>query len=404
IAGDMGGALDATERIADLDCSPATLRAARALGDGVITPRELWALPEELAAGHPEGGGRTWMWAAVIGWLGPDQRQARKLAEVAGTRLRAVGATGALPELLYYQADIDYRLGLWAEGVAHAEEGLAFSYGTGQRGWTANLLALLARFAAGRGDAAECTRFAERALAVAGPSRQRMASTVAHSALGLLALGEGDAAEAFAHLSRLRDQPLVTLGVLTDVVEAAVRVGRPEVGEKHLELFARWMGGGSATLERLHHCRALLVDDPEQHFLRALSIEDGQDRPALRARTCLLYGEWLRRAKRTVDARVQLEAAVELYRGIGAAAWVRRAGNELRAAGGSVQRAVDTAGSLTPQELQVAQLAAVGFSNREIGVRLHLSPRTVGSHLYRMFPKLGVTSRGQLRDLDLHAE
>ncbi len=344
------------------------------------------------------------MWAAVIGWLGPDQRQARKLAEVAGTRLRAVGASGALPELLYYQADIDYRLGLWTEGVAHAEEGVAFSYETGQRGWTATLLALLARFAAGRGDAAECTRLAERALAIAGPLRQRLATTIAQTALGSLALGEGDAVEAFARLSRLGDQPLITLGALTDVVEAAVRVGRPEIGEKHLDLFARWAGGGAMTLERLHHCRALLGDDPEPHFRRALSIEDGQDRPSIRARTCLLYGEWLRRAKRTVEARVQLETAVELYRGIGAAAWVRRAGNELRAAGGSVQRTGDEAGSLTPQELQVAQLAAVGFSNREIGVRLHLSPRTVGSHLYRMFPKLGVTSRGQLRDLDLHAE
>ncbi|MEO6089839.1 MAG: AAA family ATPase [Umezawaea sp.] len=401
LGGDMIAAKTATERILGLDCSPPTRRAARALVDGVITSRELWDLPGELAAHHQEGGGRTWMWATVIGWLGSDQREARKLAEVAGSRLRAVAATGVIPELLYYQADIDYRLGRWAEGVAHAEEGVRFSYETGQRGWTANLLAVLARFAAARGETAECERYAERALAIVVPLRQHMAAAMVHAALGLLALGDGDVAGAFAKLAESDVQRMMTTGALTDLVEAAVRVGSPEVALRHVAWFEKGTGHREWTRERVHHCRALLSDDPEPHHLSALSTEDGRDRPFVRARTHLLYGEWLRRERRRVDARVQLQAAAELYGELGATAWARRAEVELRAAGGSSHRG---GGSLTPQELEVARLAAVGFSNREIGLRLHLSPRTVGSHLYRMFPKLGVTSRGQLRDLDLDAE
>jgi DNA-binding CsgD family transcriptional regulator len=400
-AGDMAGAQHATDRIADLDCAPAAKRAAQALSDGVITSQELWDLPAELAKTQPESGGRPWMWAAAIGWLGPDQRQARKLADVAGQRVRAVGAAGALPELLFYQADIAYRLGLWTEGVAHAEEGLRFSYETGQRGWTANLLAVLARFAAARGDGPECGRYAERALDVALPLRQRTATTMVHAALGLLAVGEGDFAEAFAQLGELHDQPLITLGAVTDTVEAAVRVGRPDAAQRHLDRLAMWGADRAWTRERVHHCRALLAEDPEPHHQLALSIEESADRPFVRARTALLYGEWLRRNRRSVEARTQLRTAVDLYTGLGATMWAKRAETELRATGGASRRKTVTTASLTPQELQVARLAAVGYSNREIGLRLHLSPRTVGSHLYRMFPKLGVTSRAHLRDLDL---
>jgi len=401
LAGDMIAARAATERIFELPCAPATLRAARALADGAIDSAELWDLPGALAASHPESGGRTWMWATVIGWLGPDQREARKLAELAGSKLRAVAATGAIPELHYYQADIDFRLGLWDSGIAHAEEGIRFSHETGQRGWRANLLAVLARFAAARGEVEECVRHTDRALAIAVPLRQHTAVAMAHAALGHLALVDGGDAEALGRLVDLGVQPLMTLGALTDVVEAALRLGKPEVAWERVEWFEKWAGDRVWTRERLHHCRALLSDDPEPHFLGALSTEDGRDRPFVRARTHLHYGEWLRRERRGVDARGQLRAAAELYGGLGATAWARRAESELRAAGGSFQRGT---GALTPQELQVARLAAAGLSNREIGLRLHLSPRTVGSHLYRMFPKLGVTSRGRLRDLDLDAE
>jgi DNA-binding NarL/FixJ family response regulator len=96
---------------------------------------------------------------------------------------------------------------------------------------------------------------------------------------------------------------------------------------------------------------------------------------------------------------VPLRAAREAFDALGAAGWGERARQELRASGEtSRRRTPDAWDELTPQELQIAQLAAAGLTNREIGERLYLSHRTIGSHLYRIFPKLGVTSRSELRD------
>ncbi len=118
----------------------------------------------------------------------------------------------------------------------------------------------------------------------------------------------------------------------------------------------------------------------------------------------MLYGEWLRRARRAADARTQLRAALALFDQAGAAPWADRARAELRAAGESTMSgtpAPDKLSLLTPQELQVVRLAASGATNRDIAAQLFLSPRTVSHHLYRAFPKLGVTTRTALAHLDL---
>ena len=113
----------------------------------------------------------------------------------------------------------------------------------------------------------------------------------------------------------------------------------------------------------------------------------------------LAYGERLRRLRRTRDARGQLAAARDGFERLGARPWARRAAIELAATGATRHQAAATAPtSLTPQEREIALLAATGLTNREIGARLYLSPRTVSSHLYRIFPKLGITSRAALRD------
>jgi DNA-binding NarL/FixJ family response regulator len=123
-----------------------------------------------------------------------------------------------------------------------------------------------------------------------------------------------------------------------------------------------------------------------------------QQCPFLRGRTLLAYGEWLRRERRIVDARMQLRMARDIFDVLGALPWSERARRELRAAGEAshprAQRVLDT---LTPQELQIAELAASGLSNKDIGARLYLSHRTIGYHLYQVYPKLGVTSRSGLR-------
>jgi DNA-binding CsgD family transcriptional regulator len=115
------------------------------------------------------------------------------------------------------------------------------------------------------------------------------------------------------------------------------------------------------------------------------------------ARLQLAYGAWLRRHRRVTESRAPLRAARQVFDALGCAPWGERACQELRASGKqSLGRAPAARDQLSSQELQIAQMAATGMTNREIGQQLYLSPRTVGSHLYRLFPKLGVTSRSQL--------
>jgi DNA-binding CsgD family transcriptional regulator len=158
-------------------------------------------------------------------------------------------------------------------------------------------------------------------------------------------------------------------------------------------------------------CRALLVldqanpDEAEGLFVAALDHHAVATRPFEFARTELLYGEWLRRARRRVDARQQLRSAEARFTRLGATPWAARARSELRAAGeGDTQEARVSASaldSLTAQELHVVRLAAAGAGNQEIATRLFLSRRTVEYHLYKAYPKLGVSSRRELVKLDL---
>jgi DNA-binding CsgD family transcriptional regulator len=155
----------------------------------------------------------------------------------------------------------------------------------------------------------------------------------------------------------------------------------------------------SATLHyHLSYARAVLApgDEAEELFRQALR-GDLVRWPWLRARIELAYGSWLRRRRRVAQSRTYLRSAQSAFDLIGAASWAEQARAELRAAGERTLSAAPAAlGTLSAQELQIANLAAQGLSNKEIGQRLYLSPRTVGSHLYRIFPKLGITSRGQL--------
>jgi DNA-binding NarL/FixJ family response regulator len=147
-------------------------------------------------------------------------------------------------------------------------------------------------------------------------------------------------------------------------------------------------------------CAALTADDDhaEALYQQAIAAHEGDGRPVEQARTRLLYGEWLRRNHRRADAREHLLAAAATFARIGARLKPERAESELRAAGAAAPAVspVDPLARLTPQELQVIRLAATGASNKQIGAQLFLSPRTVGYHLYKAFPKLGVTSRDEL--------
>ena len=187
-----------------------------------------------------------------------------------------------------------------------------------------------------------------------------------------------------------------------DLIEAYARAGEREAATRELAKLAelasaldrRW---ALAAVARLH---GLLGpdDDLDEHFGAALELhEQGAGSAFERARTELLYGERLRRAKRRVEAREHLRSAVELFDGLGAAPWSEQARRELRASGESIPRRDPTAPEkLTPQELQVALQVAEGRTNRDVAAALFLSPKTVEFHLTRVYRKLNIHSRAEL--------
>ena len=141
--------------------------------------------------------------------------------------------------------------------------------------------------------------------------------------------------------------------------------------------------------------------DADEAFTEALAPADALS-PFERARTLLLYGEWLRRQRRRVQARPHLRTAVELFHGLGTVPWRERAEAELRATGETARKHdVSTLDQLTPQELQIATLVADGLTNRDIAAHLYLSPRTIDYHLRKVFSKLGIASRSELVRGDL---
>jgi DNA-binding CsgD family transcriptional regulator len=223
---------------------------------------------------------------------------------------------------------------------------------------------------------------------------------------GVAALAAGRYGIAYAELGRMLDphdpsyHHFQSLWGVGDYAEAALHSGHLDQGRavlaelETLALTVRspWLSVG------LTYGRPLLAQEPEVERLFEEALKTDLSRwPVYRARLFLQYGIWLRRQRRVADARPPLRAAIGALETLGVTGWAARAHQELRASGeASFERVPDAWSLLTSQELQIAKMAAEGMSNREIGQRLFLSHRTVGSHLYRLFPKLGVTSRVQL--------
>jgi len=198
------------------------------------------------------------------------------------------------------------------------------------------------------------------------------------------------------------DQPVLSYQSSPDVlIEAAIRCGDRAAATAALEAVAPWWQAceTSWSLGLLARGQALLADDEHAEDGYRLSIEhlrQCQVTPEL-ARSHLLYGEWLRRQRRRRGAREQLRAACELFGTLGMEAFAHRAQAELRAAGEhAAVRRVGTPDRLTPQEAQIARLAADGATNLQIAAQLFVSASTVDYHLRKVFRKLGVTSRAQL--------
>ena len=227
------------------------------------------------------------------------------------------------------------------------------------------------------------------------------AALFAHHALLLLDLGAGEYSEALGHaVAAMTGRVGCGHQVLADVVEAAVRGGDPDRAHAAVDCLAERApaSGTPWAMGLLARCRALLGDDSERLYQEAIELL-GSTRMAVElARAHLLYGEWLRREKRKIEARNQLRIAHNMFMDMGADAFADRAHHELLATGERARkRSVETSSRLTPQEERVARLAAAGDTNAEIASKLFVGPSTVEYHLRKVFRKLSVTSRRQLK-------
>jgi DNA-binding CsgD family transcriptional regulator len=331
---------------------------------------------------------------------------------------RSGGAVTSSIDALFLLGTHHYFTGAWDETERETAEGLALcdDLGFQMLAWPGYFLHGLV--AAARGDQDTVRAMTDRMAAWGFPRRvgciQHYSAHIDCQAA--LARGEYDAA--FRHASlvsrpgELASHTPLALWLVLDLTEAAVRSDRGRDASAHVA------AATDAGLGRISPRLNLVVlgavaiaatgtAPPEQAtdaFEEALASPDARLFPFETARIHLAYGEHLRRTRQAAAASVQLSHAAETFDRLGAAPWAKRAARELRAAGktkppltpGQVQ--VDLADTLTPQQRQVAELAAAGLTNKQIGERLFLSPRTVATHLYELFPKLGITSRAALRD------
>ncbi|MEV0616571.1 LuxR family transcriptional regulator [Nonomuraea sp. NPDC050404] len=321
-------------------------------------------------------------------------------------RLREEGRLGLLTHVLVMQAGGHLCTGDWERAGTTAEEGRRLAADTGQPLWATAATARTALLRALRGDSEPAMELAGVAEAAARREGLNQLLCCALLAKGVALLVAGAHEEAYRELRRPYDpadpghHPRESFGGVLFLAEAALRSGR----EQHITEARKVLAGLERTAlvtpapllhTQLLYARAVLAPDDKAETLYASALRQDLSRwPFVRAKLELAYGGWLRGRRRSAEARMPLRSARTAFDLIGARTWADQARADLRSAG---ERAAEPSpAALSPQELQIARLAADGLSNREIGERLHLSPRTIGSHLYRIFPKLGITTRTQL--------
>jgi DNA-binding CsgD family transcriptional regulator len=327
----------------------------------------------------------------------------------AAAAARAQGRLGLLTHTLVFEAWADLRPGAVRQAITRAAEGARIAEEI--RAPRYMVAAQLAQAIAGaeQGEDETSERLIAEAEALLIPLGTNRMLALTAFARGRLALARERFGDAYEQLARIFDpegnafHPFVRGWALADLADAVVR------GDGDLQAvrgyLAEWEQVAATTRAphlqvQVAYAAAILAADAvaERHFRAAIAAAQAEW-PFYVARAQLAYGAWLRRHRRMTQSRAPLREAVETFDALGLLRYAERARRELRASGERVRSRVSEGwAQLSPQELQIAQLAAEGLSNREIGEQLYLSHRTVESHLYRLFPKLGVTSRAQLRD------
>jgi DNA-binding CsgD family transcriptional regulator/tetratricopeptide (TPR) repeat protein len=366
--------------------TPLLRRALRAFGDSGLSDED----------------GIRWLWLAAHAAMNLWDEDAWDALSAQHVRLaRDNGAFSVLPIALSARIGIHVFAGDLDTAAALVDEVRALTEAGGGRLAPYGALSLTAL----QGREPEASKLIEATRREVAAWGGRMGLSVTQQARALLYNGLGryeDALDAAQHVTERADEMLWSSLVLPELIEAASRSGKTERAVLALERLtdATRASGSDWALGIEARSRALLSDgDTAEGLYREAIQRLGRTRAAAElARSHLLYGEWLRRERRRTDAREELRTAFERFTAMGIEAFGRRAEAELLAAGEPARRrAVETTDGLTAQEAQVARLAREGLSNPEIGSRLFLSPRTVEYHLRKVFIKLGISSRSQLR-------
>ncbi|MDF8266528.1 AAA family ATPase [Luteipulveratus flavus] len=348
------------------------------------------------------------------GFVIGDFKRSLELAGAASVGLRRDGRLGFLAAALVLQSFSALYLGQWDVMLTASEEAERLAAETRQPVWWACARLARANLGGLRGGRTEPEEIAAEVEGVAAATSNAALMNGVQLSRGFTALGTGDPAAACAELSRMFDrddgafQMPQSAWAIDYYLEAASTAGEMDRARASLAEMERLVAPTPApgilramSLARLYAADARHID---QRYAECSAVASTAWH---RARRDLFYGSWLRRHRQSVHARPLLRSAASTFESLGARSWADRAHHELVAAGARriVQGRPEAWSLLSAQELQVARLAAQGLTNRDIGARLYLSHRTVSSHLYRLYPKLGITSRTQLHlVLDVDAE
>ncbi|MFF5550357.1 helix-turn-helix transcriptional regulator [Streptomyces olivaceoviridis] len=357
-------------------------------------------------AAHPSGDAVTDQTLGTAAVLVGAFELAASFSAAALNGLRAQGRFGLLAKALTVRAWSAALLCDLTVAVPSADAALQLATETSQPVLRAAIRATQALIAALGGRFAEAEELATEAIGLGGAYRARPVLATAHLALAQVAAAQDCLDGALDRLRQPHDpaspafHPSALHYGLVDLVDVALRAHRAEevrgVVRRAEEVAA--VHPSPALHIGVRFARAVLADDADAERLFSEALAADLTRwPFARARTQLAYGEWLRRRRRDALARTPLRAARDAFDALGAVTFAERARRELRASGEASAKGVpDARELLSPQELEIALMVAEGLTNREIGERLYVSHRTVSSHLHRIFPKLGVTSRTAL--------
>jgi DNA-binding CsgD family transcriptional regulator len=316
--------------------------------------------------------------------------------------------TGGINALITLSFD-EFWSGQWEDAKPHLDEALDLCTEHGYLVYAAPARQMLALIAAARGEYETTEALTDDMLQFATPRQLRSIQWQAWGARALAALGRGDYEDAYEQATKIcpagslgSHNPYVLWHTM-DLVEAAVHSGHQAEAALHARAVEESEMAALSPRLALVTNSVVAMATPEDsalpRFAAALAIPGAQRWQWDMARVQLAYGERLRRTRALVESRSQLRAALDTFVRLQAHPWADRAAQELRATGQTKPRAdLRQRYSLTPQELEIATLAATGLSNKEIGARLFMSHRTVGAHLYQIFPKLEIRSRAALRD------